>query len=66
MEYIALLTLGIFPILLAILGLILAVIWIILPFYLLALCHRVARLEWYLADLHRIKDNETTNPQVEQ
>jgi len=52
MEYIALLTLGIFPILLAILGLILAVIWIILPFYLLALCHRVARLEAYIAALY--------------
>jgi hypothetical protein len=65
MENLALLTLGIFPILLALLGLVLTILWIILPFYLLAMCSRIARMEWYLADLHRIKDNEDPTPQVE-
>jgi hypothetical protein len=63
MNELAILTLGIFPILLGAFGLILAIIWIILPFRLIGLCNRVERLEWYIAKLHEMKANEYNNNQ---
>jgi hypothetical protein len=48
---------GSFSVLLSIgfflLGILLVVIWTILPFYLLGLCHRVERMERFLAAIYQ-------------
>jgi ABC-type spermidine/putrescine transport system permease subunit I len=60
---IALLTGGALIMLLVwIIGIFIALVWIILPFYLMALCSRVERMERYLAALYAEMPRQPLDP----
>jgi hypothetical protein len=62
MKELFLIIAGLMPVVFILLGILMAIIWTILPFYLLGLCHRVERMERFLAAIYQEMPAKQTLP----